>query len=204
MANVTVNAMGKPCPMPVVEAKKALCAMKEAGKMTVLVDNEIAVQNLLRLASGSGLAARSEKRAPGEFVVEMEVTSLPEKKAEEAPAACIPDQRGDVVVAIGSACMGVGSEELGRMLMKGFIYALSQQERLPRTILFYNGGATIPIEGSVSVEDLKSMEAQGVQILTCGTCLDYYGLKDRLAVGGVTNMYSIVETLEGAARVIKP
>lgn len=204
MANVTVNAMGKPCPMPVVEAKKALAAMKEAGTLTVLVDNEIAVQNLLRLAAGSGLAARSEKRAPGEFVVEMEVTSLPEAKAEEAPAACIPDQRGDVVVAIGSACMGVGSEELGRTLMKGFIYALSQQEQLPRTVLFYNGGATIPIEGSVSVEDLKSMEAQGVQILTCGTCLDYYGLKDKLAVGGVTNMYSIVETLEGAARVIKP
>ena len=204
MANVTVNAMGKPCPMPVVEAKKALAAMKEAGTLTVLVDNEIAVQNLLRLASGSGLAARSEKRGPGAFAVEMEAVNLPEKKAEEAPAACIPDQRGDAVVAIGSACMGVGSEELGRTLMKGFIYALSQQERLPRTILFYNGGATIPIEGSVSVEDLKSMEAQGVQILTCGTCLDYYGLKDRLAVGGVTNMYSIVETLEGAARVIKP
>lgn len=204
MANVTVNAMGKPCPMPVVEAKKALAAMKEAGTLTVLVDNEIAVQNLLRLAAGSGLAARSEKRGPGAFAVEMEATNLPEKGAEEAPAACIPDQRGDAVVAIGSACMGVGSEELGRTLMKGFIYALSQQERLPRTILFYNGGATIPIEGSVSVEDLKSMEAQGVQILTCGTCLDYYGLKDRLAVGGVTNMYSIVETLEGAARVIKP
>ena len=88
--------------------------------------------------------------------------------------------------------------------MKGFLYALSQQETLPKTILFYNGGAHLTAQGSESLEDLRSMEAQGVQILTCGTCLDYYGLKDKLAVGGVTNMYSIVEILSGAAHVIKP
>ena len=88
--------------------------------------------------------------------------------------------------------------------MKGFIYALSQQEVLPAAVLFYNGGASIPTEGSVSLEDLKAMEAQGVEILTCGTCLDFYGLKDKLAVGGVTNMYSIVEKLSKAGKVIKP
>ena len=100
--------------------------------------------------------------------------------------------------------MGRGNDELGATLMKGFIYALSQLEELPKTLLFYNGGAKLTTEGSASLEDLKSMEAQGVEILTCGTCLNFYGLTEKLAVGGVTNMYSIVETLSGAAKVIKP
>lgn len=204
MSKVTVNAMGKQCPIPVVEAKKALSAMTEAGTLEVLVDNEIAVQNLLRLASGSGLQAKSEKIAHGQFTVTMEVSGKPAGAPQEMPVVCIPDQRGNTVVAIGSAGMGIGSDELGKTLMKGFLYALSQQEQLPGTILFYNGGAAIPTEGSASLEDLKNMEAQGVQILTCGTCLDYYGLKEKLAVGGITNMYTIVETLSNAAKVIKP
>lgn len=203
MAKITVNAMGEQCPIPVVKAKKALDAMQEPGVLEVLVDNEIAVQNLLRLAAGSGLQAKSEKLADRQFVVIMEAGEKA-APAQEPQIACTPDRRKNLVVAIGSASMGVGSEELGKTLMKGFLYALSQQEELPRTILFFNGGATIPIQGSVSVEDLKNMEAQGVQILTCGTCLDYYGLKDKLAVGGVTNMYTIVEILTGADKVIRP
>ena len=100
--------------------------------------------------------------------------------------------------------MGSGNDELGKVLMKGFIYAVSQLDQLPKTILFYNGGATITTEGSASLEDLKNMEAQGVEIMTCGTCLDYYNLKDKLAVGTVTNMYSIVETMNGAAKILRP
>ena len=88
--------------------------------------------------------------------------------------------------------------------MKGFLFALSQLESLPQTILFYNGGAKLTVEGSGSLEDLKAMEAQGVEILTCGTCLNHYGLTEHLAVGGVTNMYAIVEKLAGAEKVVKP
>ena len=127
-----------------------------------------------------------------------------EAEAAEESVSCIPDQRGNTVVAVSSATMGHGNDELGKALMKGFIYALSQLEELPRTILFYNGGAHLTVEGSASLEDLKTMEAQGVEIMTCGTCLDFYGLKDKLAVGTVTNMYSIVETLSKASKVIKP
>lgn len=112
--------------------------------------------------------------------------------------------RGDTVVVISSDRMGSGNDELGKVLMKGFIYAVSQLDQLPKTILFYNGGATITTEGSASLEDLKNMEAQGVEIMTCGTCLDYYNLKDKLAVGTVTNMYSIVETMNGAAKILRP
>ncbi len=87
--------------------------------------------------------------------------------------------------------------------MKSFIFAVTQLDQLPKTMLFYNGG-TLTTEGSDSLEDLKSLEAQGVEILTCGTCLDYYGLKEKLVVGGVTNMYSIVEAMAGAGRIIRP
>lgn len=100
--------------------------------------------------------------------------------------------------------MGEGSEELGRILIKGFLFALTQQEHLPSTVLFYNGGAKLTTEGSASLEDLKTLEANGVEILTCGTCLDYYGLKDKLAVGGVTNMYVIVEKQMQADLVLRP
>lgn len=202
MRTVTVDARGEQCPIPVVKAKKALQAIHEPSVLEVHVDNETAVQNLLRLAAGQNLPAKSEKRADNHFVISLSAQeALP---ADESPAVCMPDRRGSTVVAVGSAAMGSGDERLGKTLMKGFLFALSQLEELPAAVLFFNGGASLTCEGSVSVEDLKSMEAQGVEILTCGTCLDFYGLKDKLAVGSVTNMYTIVEKLSNASKVIKP
>ena len=93
---------------------------------------------------------------------------------------------------------------LGKTLLKAFIFALTQQDALPKTILFYNSGAFVTSTEGPSIEDLKTLEAQGVDILTCGTCLDYYHRKEKLLVGGITNMYSIVETLEKADVVVKP
>ena len=122
--------------------------------------------------------------------------------AEET--ACIPDARDNMVVVVSSDRMGSGNDELGKVLIKGFIYAVTQLDTLPKKMLFYNGGATLTTEGSDSIEDLKSLEAQGVEILTCGTCLDYYHLKDKLVVGGVTNMYSIVESMAEAGKIIRP
>lgn len=200
MAKIMVNAVGDQCPIPVVKATKALAEVTEAGTLEVQVDNEIAIQNLTRLADSKGLKSKAEKLGDKLFSITMEVTG---PIAAEGEAVCVPDSRGDFVVAVDSNVMGKGSDELGATLMKGFIYAVSQLEKLPKAMLFYNGGAKLTVEGSVSVEDLKNMEAQGVEILTCGTCLNFYGLTDKLAVGSVTNMYTIVEKLSGA-RVIKP
>ena len=100
--------------------------------------------------------------------------------------------------------MGEGNEELGKVLIKGFLFAQTQLETLPDTILFYNGGAKLTCEGSDSIEDLKKLEAAGVQILTCGTCLNYYGLTEKLQVGGVTNMYVIAQTMAEADLVVRP
>lgn len=202
MKTIVVNAMGDACPIPVIKATKALGEMTEAGIVEVHVDNQIAVQNLTRLANSKGVAAVSEKIGEKEFVVKMTLDGP--VAVGDVEVACIPDQRSDVVVAIGSDTMGSGDDQLGATLIKGFIYAISQLENLPKAILFYNGGAKLTVEGAVSVEDLKNMEAQGVEILTCGTCLNFYGLSDKLAVGSVTNMYSIVEALNNASKVIRP
>lgn len=202
MVKVNVNAMGDPCPIPVVKATNALREMKEPGVLEVLVDNEVAVQNLLRMASGKGLEAKSQETGEKQFTVTIAVNAVPDTPQGSDVPACAP--QGDTVVVISSAGMGSGSDELGKTLMKAFIYALSQQEVLPRAILLYNGGAFVSTEGSASLEDLLHMQEQGVEILTCGTCLDFYGLKDKLAVGGITNMYSIVEKLSTAGRIIRP
>ena len=203
MANVVVNAMGDQCPIPVVKATKALKAMTEAGTVEVHVDNEVAVQNLSRMATKFGCKVASAKQEDKHFVVTVTVDHLPET-VEDAPVACTPAAGGSFVVAVDTDTMGRGNDELGKVLMKGFLYAVSQLPQLPQTILFYNGGARLTTEGSDSLEDLRNMEAQGVEILTCGTCLNYYGLTDKLAVGGVSNMYTIVEKLAGAGKVIKP
>lgn len=206
MADIKIDATGKQCPIPVVMTTKALNAVTEAGTVLVQVDNEVAVQNLLRLATSKQLQAVSEKISDALFEVRISVEGKVQgTDADEAECAvCSPDKRGNTVVVIGSDKMGNGNDELGKVLIKGFIYALTQLENLPKTVLFYNGGATIPVEGSASLEDLKNLEAQGVEIMTCGTCLDYYNLKEKLAVGTVTNMYAIVETMNNAQHILRP
>ena len=199
---VTVDARGDACPLPVVKAKNAIKELNGAGQVEVLVDNEIAVQNLTKMAQQKGYASSAEKRAAQEYRV---VLTVGDAAAETpAPAVCAPDTRTDTVVAIGSNQMGVGAEELGKTLLKAFVFALTQQDQLPRTVLFYNGGASLTCEGSPMLEDLKTLEAEGVEILTCGTCLNYYGLTEKLAVGGVTNLYVIAEKLTQAGNVVKP
>lgn len=202
MANVKINAVGDQCPVPVVKATKALKEFREAGTLEVQVDNEIAIQNLTRLANSKNLKNSSEKLSDELYKITMQVEGPVEMS--DADISCAVDNRGDFIVAIDTDIMGRGADDLGKTLMKGFIFAVSQLETLPKTMLFYNGGAKLTTEGSVSVEDLKNMEAQGVEILTCGTCLNFYGLTDKLAVGGVTNMYTIVEKLASAGKVIKP
>ena len=204
MRAVVVNAVGEQCPIPVVKAARALREMRQPGTLEVHVDNEIAVQNLTRMAAGHNLTACWEKTGEREYVVSMEVAApVGEAPLEEPELVCVP-AGGGLLVAVDTDVMGRGSEDLGRTLMKGFLFAVTQLPRLPETMLFYTGGAKLTGEGSDSLEDLKNLESQGVEILTCGTCLNFYGLTERLAVGSATNMYAIVEKLAGAARVIKP
>ena len=203
---IKVDALGDVCPVPVVKANKAMGAMKEAGIVEIHVDNETSVQNLTRLGNTKGLNPKSEKIEDKHYIVRFTVEDPAKlKQSGSLPEECqVEDARGNVCVVVASDKMGEGDEQLGHILMKSFIFAVSQQDKLPKTMLFYNSGAKLTLEGSPVLEDLKSMDAQGVDIVTCGTCLDFYGIKDKLAVGGITNMYSIVEYMENASKIVRP
>ena len=147
MAEKTVvDARGEACPLPVVHAAKALAGMT-GGVLEVLVDNEIAVQNLERMASGKGLKCTAA-RAEGGFAVEIEAASGAAQP--EAAPACAPDKRGELVIAVDTDRMGRGDDKLGALLMKSFLFAVTQLPELPRKMIFYNGGAKLTTEGSES------------------------------------------------------
>ena len=208
METKIVDARGMACPLPVVNAKKASEEMTNGGTLTVLVDNEIAVQNLTKFGTSKNYSVSSEKRAEKDFTVTFQIpenSTAPTPATESAAPACPPDSKKHGLVAVlSSNTMGNGEEQLGKLLMKSFIFALTKQDHLPETILCYNSGASLTCEDSDSLEDLKALEAEGVKILTCGTCLDFYGLKEKLAVGSVTNMYEIVEIMENAETLVRP
>lgn len=208
---ITVNAMGDTCPIPVVKTKNAIKEIKGSGVVETLVDNEIAVQNLTKMANQKGYGVKSEKIAEGQYKVTMEIGDGAADQSDEMSVTdteketCAPNAiHGNAVVVISADHMGEGDNELGKVLIKGFIYALTEQDVLPKTMLFYNGGAKMTCEESPTLEDLKSLEAQGVEILTCGTCLNHYGLTDKLQVGSVTNMYVIAEKMTQAGNIVKP
>ena len=152
--------------------------------------------------TGSADAAQAGQSA-GKQAGQAALAQAGQSAEEQARQICAMPARGPVVVAVGSAEMGNGDPRLGRILMKSFLYSLTQLDELPQTVLFFNGGVRMTTEGSESIEDLKALESQGVEILSCGTCLDFYGLKDKLLVGGITNMYVIAQTMAGAGNVVK-
>lgn len=200
-----IDARGQACPLPVVRAKKALAQMGE-GTLEVLVDNETAVHNLEALAKTLKCEAASEQRADSEFAVTFA------KGAAAGEAASVPAEAalvettasGDAVAVVSSECMGVGDDMLGRTLMKGFFFALTQQDVLPSAVLLYNGGVKWACEGSEALDDLRTLADAGVDVLSCGTCLAHYGLAECLAVGEPTNMYVIVERQMNARVVVRP
>lgn len=219
--NREVDARNLPCPMPVVQTKKAAEEMTEDGILTVLVDNEIAVQNLQKFANQKGYESSAEKKTEKEYVVTIsvkvsgsvseaagnasEIAGEADQNAEEQEMECRTDsRRRGMTIVLSANTMGTGDEKLGKALMKAFVFAVTRQDVLPETILCYNTGAYLTCEGSDSLEDFKSLEAEGVNILTCGTCLDFYGIKEKLAVGTVTNMYEIVEKMEAAKTIVRP
>ena len=200
-----IDCKGMACPLPVVNAKKASEELSAGDVLTVLVDNEIAVQNLTRFAEHKGFGVTAEKKGAQEYAVAMQITGAAAEAAPEEPVACRMDsRRKGMLVVLSANVMGTGDAKLGTSLMKAFVFALTKQDQLPDTVLCYNTGAYLTCEGADTLEDLKLLESEGVTVLTCGTCLDFYGLKEKLAVGGVTNMYDIVERMENAAQIIKP
>lgn len=190
---VKVDTIGQVCPVPIIMTKNALKDIEE-GQVEVSVDNRISLENLQKMSKEMGYDYTVEESGDiFKIVINKMRESIELRESEE-----------NTVVVIDSLHMGKGDAELGRILMKGFIYTLSEMEELPKTILFYNEGVKLAIDGAESLQDLKSLEERGVEILSCGTCLNFYGITEKLRVGSVTNMYTILERQMKATRVIKP
>jgi len=202
-----IDCRGKACPQPVVLSLKALKELSAGESLEVQVDNTTAVENLKRMSAEKGCDIAVKDNGDGTWtltVTPKDADTFASIDAEQEGAAyCAAPTAGPTVIAVGTDEMGQGDPELGHILIKGYLYAVRQMDDLPKTILFFNGGAKLTVEGSASLEDLQDLAARGVQILTCGTCLDFYGIKDKLAVGEVTNMYVIADTMRAAGKVIR-
>jgi len=200
-----IDARGKQCPLPVIETKEALAKAAPGEVVEVGVDNEIATQNLRKLAEQRKLAYSCKKTGDRDYTVKITASgeAAPQTEKDE-DFVCDSGLKQGVVAEISSDAMGSGDDVLGRLLMKGFLFALSKQENPPETILLFNGGAKLSCEGSESLGDLKGLEEHGVRILTCGTCLNHYGLTEKLSVGAVTNMYDIAEIMTKAKLIVRP
>ena len=186
-----IDARGELCPKPVIMTKQELDKLME-GTITTIVDNEIAKENVSKLAASMGLAYTIEKAQEDEFHIHINKVSSEEIEAENIPQK----QTNQGTIAIGSNVMGQGEEELGKILMKSFIYTVKETTPYPNNIVFYNSGVYLTCEGSPVLDDLAALIEEGVDIQSCGTCLDYYNLKDKLVVGGISNMYTIYEKMK--------
>lgn len=200
-AAVQIKADGANWTVEIVPADSVSGADGGAGSADA-VDGGASSADAVEGGAGSADAAQAGQSA-GKQAGQAALAQPGQSAEEQARQICAMPARGPVVVAVGSAEMGNGDPRLGRILMKSFLYSLTQLEELPQTVLFFNGGVRMTTEGSESLEDLKALESQGVEILSCGTCLDFYGLKDKLLVGGITNMYVIAQTMAGAGNVVK-
>ena len=203
---IKVNAIGDACPIPVVKTKNAIRELGGSGVVEVSVDNEIAVQNLLKMAKQKEYEAEFEKKSNTEYIVTINVNGGEVSDAKPVAKATVKSDEiklKETIVVIDSDKMGDGDEEFSKTLLKGFIYALSSQDT-PAKILFYNTGVRLTTEDSASIEDLKVLEKAGAKIYSCGACLNNYGLTEKLSVGEVTNMYDIVSYLMEADLVIRP
>lgn len=193
-----IDARGLACPKPVIETKKALEGLNEGNIITV-VDNVIARDNVSKLAK-SLMLDYTVTEADGNFEISIfkgEYAAQAEDMLQKRP------DLANTVILVGSDVMGTGDDVLGAILMKGYFYTLTEYEPFPKAILFVNSGVRLTIEGSPVLEYLNKLMENGTEILSCGTCLDFYHLKELLAVGGITNMYTIVETMQEANNTIR-
>lgn len=199
-----VDARGQHCPQPVIMTKQAL---EEHARIVVYVDNDAARENVRRLGTKLGCEVTIDKQPGGIYHLHLSRAAekpLPDTDDSASATICQVEPADKYVVVIASETMGKGNDELGAILIKAFIHTLLQMETLPTRMLFYNTGVKLAAQGSPVLDDLSQLSEAGVEILVCGTCLNYFGLTDKLAAGAVTNMYEIATTMAAAPRILTP
>jgi len=194
-----VDARGKTCPQPVILTKKE--ADLGENEIVTIVDNETAKLNVIKFGTKLNFECKEEEKSDGIYITLTKGALSDNSEKDEEVTLKIKEHLNKGFV-FGTDILGKGSDELGKTLMKGFIYTITETKPYPNFMLFLNGGVKLTTEGSDSIEDLKKLENAGVKIVSCGTCLDYYNLKDKLLVGQVTNMYDIVETITNSDNTV--
>ena len=210
----TVDCRGLSCPLPLINTKKAIeaaTALSSDLAFTVLVDNSTAAENVSRFARGAGCRVDVEQKEDAIHIhirrgaAAQASAGEGEHKTPEQALVCCSGVNGvtaETVMLITSSALGQGSEELGKILMRSFIFTLKEAETPPARIYFLNSGVSLTVEGSPVLEELQELAARGTEIFSCGTCLDYYQIKDKLAVGSVTNMYDTMDAILSSGRCI--
>jgi len=183
------------CPLPVIEAKKVL-EDKEVNEITVLVDNSISRENVMRFLESQGFSVTAMEEK-GKHRIE----GTRNQETTEQPTITNTKK---LLVFVDGETVGRGSEELGAILMRSFLLTLKELNPLPWRIIFMNSGVKLAVDGSPHIGALNDLVAIGAEILSCGTCLDYYRVKDRLMVGRISNMHEIESSFLEATNVIKP
>lgn len=189
-----IDCKGLACPKPVILTKKELEAMAE-GELEVIVDNTAAKENVSRFAKSQGYEYNVNEKDGLYHII------INKKGAKSCEVMDINDK--NLIIMITSDKFGTGDDKLGNALMKSYLYALTENSIKPEKMFFINSGVKLTSEGTEVIESLKTLENLGVEIFSCGTCLDFYGLKEKLLIGEVTNMYSIVESTNEASNTIK-
>ncbi|MDT8442268.1 MAG: sulfurtransferase-like selenium metabolism protein YedF [Desulfuromonadales bacterium] len=191
----TLDCRGQQCPQPVIQTRRQLLAHPEQP-LRVLVDDSISRDNISRLATSLGYHS-DVREENGLFQLDL----LPGDGVQESAAA---PASGPTIVLVASEQMGSGDVKLGQILMKNFIFTMAEGGITPDAIYFLNSGVKLTVGGSDVVEPLEKLACSGVDIASCGLCLEFFGLKDALAVGRISNMLEIVNSLHGAGRIIRP
>ena len=194
--STVVDARGLVCPQPVIRTRAAL---QSNDAVTTIVDNEIARQNVTRMAEKAGCTVQVEVRDDGIY---LDIRWQGAATEEISPATGGASSGGPLVLTVPSEFMGRGDEMLGQILVRSFFHTLGEAQPLPDTIIFLNSGVKLVAMGSPVLDDLHDLCDRGITILACGTCLGHYGLKDQIAAGEISNMYTIAETLLGAGKVV--
>lgn len=190
----TIDCKGLACPKPVILTKKELEGMTE-GELEVIVDNTAARENVSRFAKNQKFDYEAvEKDGLYHIII---------KKTNHQSCEIIDTGDRSLVIMITSDKFGTGDDKLGTALMKSYLYALTENAQKPEKMFFINSGVKLTSEGTEVLESLKVLQAAGAEIFSCGTCLDFYDLKEKLLIGEVTNMYSIVESTNSAANTVK-
>jgi len=198
-----VNCKGLICPMPLIETKKAIKESSLGDDILVEIDNETSFKNLSHFLNDNGLPFEYTKEV-SVYRISFKVNELKTKTETHKPEYKPKVNIGNYIIILSSNFMGSGDDDLGRLLLKGYINTIDQLENLPQEIICYNSGVILAIKGSDTAQSLKKIERQGVKISLCGTCIDYFGLKNNFEVGSVTNMLYIAEKLASDVRIVKP